>query len=176
MAKIKNDLKVHADSIVKNACAVMTASLSQIQTQWTVSILACSSKDDVKAVVAKLDRGVMGWVTSQIEQSITDESSKAIKELETPLLQELRERYRIVQQITGSNKAIQIDGVVKSSRTATHAINFCSGVNSAIENFEGEQFAIGAGGVLAGAAIGTMVLPGIGTAIGAALGRAHRSF
>jgi len=172
LAKVEDALQAHADAIAKGAREVMTAGVDQVQEQWVNAIRACSSKDEVKATVASLGQQgqeAMAWVMSQVEQAVAEWSGEAIKELEDPLLEELRERYRIVQQMTGSGMSVQLGGVGATS-AATHATNLHAGVNSAVENFESEQFAIGAGGALAGAAIGTMVFPGIGTAIGAALG------
>jgi hypothetical protein len=172
LTKVEGALQTHADTIAKRARDVMKTGVNQVQMQWENAIRACSSKDQVKATVAHLGQQgqqAMATVMSQVEQAVAQWSGEAIKELEDPLLEELRERYRIVQQMTGSGMAVQL-GRVGATSAATHATNLHAGVNSAVENFEGEQFAFGAGGALAGAAIGTMVFPGIGTAIGAAIG------
>lgn len=172
LAKVEDALQTHADTIARDARDVMSRGVDQVQEQWIDAIRACSSKDTVKATVAQLGQQgqqAMARVMSQVEQSVAAWSGEAIKDLEDPLLEELRERYRIVQRMTGSGMAVQLGGVGAAS-AATHATNLHAGVAGAVANFESEQFAIGAGGALAGAAIGTMVFPGIGTAVGAAIG------
>jgi hypothetical protein len=172
LAKVKKALRARVDAIVERAREVLSDCVDEVNKQWVRDIRACSDEDEVKAAWARIkrqQRKKMAWVMSQVEEAVFQLSGEAIKELEEPLLEELRERYRIVQQMTASGMAVQLGGMGATSVT-THVANLHSGVNSAVENFENEQFAFGAGGAFAGAAIGTMVFPGIGTAIGAALG------
>jgi hypothetical protein len=111
----------------------------------------------------------MSQVLAKVSQGVKTESGKVIKLLEEPLLAELKEKYRIVQQLTASGKTAHTTnlGIVHATG---HAKSIHASVGEAIATFEMDQLKIGAGGALAGAAIGTLFLPGIGTAIGAAIG------
>ncbi len=172
LAKVEGALVAHADGIGRSAQAVMASGVDAVEAQWVTAIRSCSTKDEVKATVARLGQqgqGAMNSVMSHVERDVSAKSAMAIKQLEGPLLEDLRARYRIVQQLTGSGVAVQL-GAVAGATSATYAADLHSGVNSAVENFENAQLAFGAGGAVYGAVLGTIVFPGIGTAIGAALG------
>jgi len=172
LARIEQALETHADAIAQRARDAMSSGVDQLEQQWVDEIRACSDKDEVKALVAALGeqgQAAIAAVVRSIEQGITEWSGAAIKQLESPLLEELRERYRIVQQITGSGMTIQL-GDVRAGAAPTNVTDLHANVAGAVSSFENEQIAFGAGGAIAGAAIGTILLPGIGTAIGAAVG------
>ena len=172
MAKVQGDLQAHADGIGEAAINLMRSGVDDVENQWVAAIHACSDKDQVKATVAALGaqgQSAMAQVMADVNEAVAAWSGESIRELEEPLLAELRNRYQIVQQITGSGKAVHLGGDAAASIGA-HATNLQAGVAAAIENFEAEQFAFGAGGALAGAAIGTVIFPGVGTVIGAAVG------
>ncbi len=171
LAKVEQAVRAHANAIAKRARDATSAGLDQLERNWVNAITACSSKDEVKALIARLGedgQDAIAGVMRGVEQAVTQWSGDAIKQLEAPLLEELRERYRIVQKMTGSGMAIRFGGVRAGG--ATSATELQANVAGAVSNFESEQIAFGAGGAIAGAAIGTIIMPGIGTAIGAAIG------
>lgn len=172
LARLEDALRAHGDQIAQAAQRQMADGVDAIQAQWENAIRACSSKDEVNATVKMLgERGqtAIAQVMSDVQQSVALWSSESIRELETPLFEELRSRYRIVQEMTGTGMAVRL-GEVGGAAAAAHAANLQTGVAGAVESFENQQLAFGAGGAIAGAVIGTMVFPGLGTAIGAALG------
>jgi tRNA U34 5-carboxymethylaminomethyl modifying GTPase MnmE/TrmE len=178
LAKVKDALRARVDAIVERALEVLSDCIDEVNKQWVRDIRACSDEDEVKAAWARIkrqQRKKMAWVMSKVHGAVSKGLREAIKELEEPLLKELRKRYRIVQQMTGRGRAVQLRGIGATS-AAMRATTLHVGVDSAIERFVNERFAFGAGGALAGAAIGTMVFPGIGTAIGGALGALARYF
>ncbi len=172
LAKVEDELQAYSDSIAENARGVMSDGIDEMQELWIAAIRSGSSKDQVKQTVARLSERApeeMARVMAKMDKKVAEWSGEATRRLEAPLLEELRERYRIVQKMTGNGRAVQL-GNVGAASAAMHAGNLYAGVAEAVKNFESEQFGIGAGGAAAGAVIGTMVMPGLGTAIGAAIG------
>jgi hypothetical protein len=172
IARIEEELQRHSEAVTTHARHLMTTGVDQLEAQWVRAIMGCPTKDAVKAMVAQLGQqgpNAMSQVLAKVSQGVKTESGKVIKLLEEPLLAELKEKYRIVQQLTASGKTAHTTnlGIVHATG---HAKSIHASVGEAIATFEMDQLKIGAGGALAGAAIGTLFLPGIGTAIGAAIG------
>ncbi len=172
IARIGDELQTHSEAIAKLAVDQMVAGVDAVQRGWLSRIQAGTSKDEVKGIIAQLgEQGQrdLGGVVNQVQSAVGRASGQAIRDLEAPLLEELSERYRIVQGMKGSGKAVRLEGVGSSTADA-HAVNIQAGVSKAVSDFEADQFTFGAGGAAAGAAIGTLFFPGIGTVVGAAIG------
>ena len=172
LARIGDAIQAQSDAIAKLAVQQMENGVESIKRDWLSRIQAGTTKDQVKEIAAQLGQQgqhALGRVVQSVQSTVGQASGRAIKELETPLLEELSERYRIVQAMKGSGKTVQLEGV-GTYMTTTHAVNIQAGVSKAVSDFETEQLAIGAGGAAAGAAIGTLILPGIGTIVGGLIG------
>jgi hypothetical protein len=173
LSRIEVALHAHAVAIGSHACEVMAQGIDAIEANWVRAIKACSDKDQVKKTVAQLGewgQAAIPKVLSEVDEAVAARSRTALQELEQTLLKELRERYRIVQQLTGSGRTVDLGGRMGTSSGMTQATHVHAGVSKALANFESTQLALGAGGALAGAVIGSFVFPGVGTAIGAAVG------
>jgi len=172
LARIGDALQAQSEAIAKLAVQQMISGVDSVQRDWLNRIQAGASKDQVKEIIAQLGQQgqqALGRVMNSVQSAVGRASGQAIKDLEAPLLEELSERYRIVQAMKGSGKAVRLEGVGTYMADA-HAVNIQAGVSKAVSDFETQQFAIGAGGAAAGAAIGTLFFPGIGTVVGAAIG------
>jgi len=172
LAKVEPSLQTHANAIAARARDAVSAGVDRLEKEWVEAIRTCSSKDEVKATVAALGeqgQDVVASIMQSVGHGVTEWSAASIKQLEGALLEELRERYRIVQQMTGSGMTVTLGGV-RPGAAATQVTELHANIAGAVSSFENEQIAFGAGGAIAGAAIGTIILPGIGTAIGAAVG------
>lgn len=135
------------------------------------AIAACSDKDGVKAAVARIQGGFQHTVSQVLASVATFQAartSEAIAELSAPLLEGVRERYRIVQRIAASDRVVRDSAAPAASPGIS--FNVEGNLAGAVSSFEDAQLGVGIGGAAAGAVIGTFILPGIGSLIGGALG------
>jgi hypothetical protein len=172
LAKVTPAVQAHAEAIAKRAREALAAGIDTLKEECVDAIRGLTEKDELRGAAAELGKEAqkrIAVVMRSVEQRISEASVDALRALEAPLLADLRERYRIVQNMTGSAMTFQTTGL-QVVAAPTHGTAVTADVRSAVASFEREQIAFGAGGAIAGAALGTVILPGIGTAIGAAVG------
>jgi hypothetical protein len=107
--------------------------------------------------VTKLDR------TSRKRQA-----DRRAQEIETNVLQALRERYYILHQITRPpDLRVVVDAPLASPNAAA---DLAPKLDGALRSFDRFRVGFGVGGAALGAGVGTLVLPGIGSVAGAMVG------
>jgi uncharacterized membrane protein len=171
LERIEPALRAHAEAIGKRAREAMSAGIDTLAADCIEAIRGCADKDELKNGAAELGKEAqkaIARVMEGVEKEIVDASSEAQRALEIPLLEDLRERYRIVQNISGSAAVLVEVRTVHVAVMPTTAVQ--ANVAGAVSSFEQGKLALGAGGAITGAAIGTLILPGVGTAIGAGVG------
>lgn len=172
LAAVDEALQTHADRIAEGLLEVVASKMNGLREEWRKSIHACETKDEVKETVGRLGREVteaLEKIVSEVEAVIAAQAKEAVKDLEGGLFEELRQRYRIAQVAATATPPVAVEAV-EPAVSGIRAADLHVAVAQVVTGFEGDQFAFGAGGAVAGAAIGTMFLPGVGTAIGAAVG------
>jgi GTP-binding protein EngB required for normal cell division len=156
--------------IVAQSLAVLDTQLEAAKQDLFSYVQGAPTKDALKQAAAQLET----YAGQRIEQAmavVRSETARwadhAAQELEQPLLNELRERYRIAQRM--SSEAAHL-GLGASAGKLVQGAMVQAGIQGAVEAFESGQFKLGAGGAAAGAVIGTFIAPGIGTLIGGLIG------
>ena len=172
MDQIEADILRDAHEITTSGRACLKQEMGASRKRLFARIANCSTKDELKTLAAGLETTVCTDVNGffgRVQQHLSVKAGAASTKLESPLLQELRSRYKIAQTIASSSGAmLQRSGAAGEVSGPTISVN--TGVGATVDSFENEQIGLGIGGAAGGALIGTLILPGIGTAIGAALG------
>jgi GTP-binding protein EngB required for normal cell division len=172
LARIDSKIDTQAAEVAEAAQEVLSSEMAAMRERWRDAIYACSSKDEVKTKVANLSSGGRAEISqsmAQVQHAIAEKMGESMALLQAPLLLELQEKYRIAQTIAGNLAVVNVN-VLSSAGARVHSTNLHSSVSGIVSAFENERMAIGAGGAMAGAALGTIIMPGVGTVIGAALG------
>jgi hypothetical protein len=145
--------------------------LGRIETRWTLQVTAAASQDELKAALP-------GWAATHgaaidaLAASARDELERRVGALLHELVlaahDELLSRYRLARgaELTGAARPLELP----IPSLGGHGLGLQSGLSGAVSAFESDQFKLQAGGAAAGAAIGTLFAPGLGTAVGALFG------
>lgn len=165
-------LDAWAAQIINGACDYVPNAVNEITNVWTQRIYAFDDKESLKAASATFNEELKQQVDTlmdTLKNAMGEWSVQALDQVKEPFVQELRERYYIVQHLRESSAAKQfaqsVSGGVFSLNT-----DIDIGVEGTIDSFETGQLLLAGGGMAAGIFIGSLVFPGVGTLIGGAIG------
>src|SRR5262249_14285301 len=131
----------------------------------------CKTKDELRAIPAQLATTIADKLAAtqrQIQAHLGDQTLRAAREIEEAALQSLRERYQLLHEVTRTTATpIRLEANVS---LAVHTADLPAQFEQAVRTFDRTRIGFGVGGAAAGAAAGTLLLPGLGSAAGALVG------
>jgi hypothetical protein len=159
-----------ADDALRSAIEMLRASLAELRTEWTERITSCTDRSSVEACIRAIDEGATGRVDDILERTtdyVAGDLQNATDTIESWALEEMQARYQLVRKLGAEVLAPLASELTRGDLALGPRSAPAEG---ALDAFERQRVGYGLGGVAAGAALGTLVLPGVGTAIGAFLG------
>jgi gas vesicle protein/GTP-binding protein EngB required for normal cell division len=169
MKTVLDDINDLASSIVSEGVHMIDESYEAICQSYVNQIMACSSSEQLKNVLSTAQSSIPSQlqnVNKEIQKQLASPTTNALQQLEQPLLYAIRERYRIVQQLT-STTSKQLTKTQLGVSNNTPAMNL--NLTGAVDDFNNTKMMGVAGGAAAGAVLGSVV-PGLGTVIGGIVG------
>jgi hypothetical protein len=132
---------------------------------------ACNTKDELRALPPQLWQAIargLSVARQAVRTELDTQAGAALRQLEGGGIGALRERYQLLHELdpqaTGPlHVEAELDGPLPSVELAPL-------VEQAVRSYDRFRIGFGAGGAVAGATAGTLLLPGIGTAAGAITG------
>lgn len=172
MNRIRQDLGAHSQDIAEFSIESARADWSNLIQSSVRSVESQTSKAGVTAFCEDLEIAVPSWLQNIMNglEAIAQRSLEdKVKDIQQPLLTELRARYHIVDALIGRRATNTYGGHTSSTIQSSNSIASLT-FSKLVSDYEGEQFLIGTGGAITGAVIGSFILPGIGTVLGGLLG------
>jgi GTP-binding protein EngB required for normal cell division len=145
--------------------------LARLETRWTLQVTAAASQDELKAQLPAW-AATHGDAIDALAEGARDALERQVGALLHGLVlaahDELLSRYRLARgaELTGAARPLELP----IPSLGAHGLGLQAGLSGAVSAFEADQFKLQAGGAAAGAAIGTLFAPGLGTAVGALFG------
>lgn len=169
MRTVQDKIESLSDEIASAGVDLVDAHYEQLGVAIIEQLGSCSSGSELKSCVEGIRNGLerqLGKVNRGIQTALAQPTAEAIRQLEEPLLNAIREKYRIVQSMSGTagRQVAKSDLGLKGKLPAIE-INL-SGI---VSDYQSSQIGGVAGGAVAGAAIGSVV-PVVGTILGGVLG------
>ena len=168
-----------AEALVLDAArAVIAASKKTLAEQARLVRVECAqliaarkTKDELRAVSPSLTEAISRGFSLAREIARAEMNTQAevsLRQLESGVIVALRKRYNLLHEVDSRsgvplNVDISLDG-------ALPVAEFAPLVDGVVRSHDRLRVGFGTGGALAGAAAGTLALPGIGTAAGAIAG------
>lgn len=170
LARAHAAIEQGAHDAVRSATGMVRSWLAQLRTEWTEQVVACTDRSSVEACVRGINGSAPARIGDLLERT-TDHVARDLQNtteaIESWALEEMQARYQLVRRL-GAECLTPLASEL--TREDLDLGPHSAPVEGALDAFEKQRVGYGLGGVAAGAALGTLVLPGIGTAIGAFLG------
>lgn len=167
MTRMRPIVDEAARRVIASAVDALKKELAAIEAEWTKEIEACGGRAEVEACVARINQGAeprLAALVERVVERVAREMQSTSETLQGWVLDEMSVRYKTLSAQLEPRAVILSDVPedVPSLRDAP--------LPQVMRSFEQRRVDIGLGGVAAGAALGTLILPGIGTAVGALVG------
>ena len=160
-----------AAEVTHAALESLRASMEETKKRAAERVFACKSKQELVALVPELERLIKDGVDrtlGEVGRVIDSRAEAAVERIELGFFESLRLRYEIAHLVTrASSPALQLEPVSVSVKSE---LGLGATVERAAESFKTLRIGLGIGGSAAGLIVGTLLLPGVGTAVGAAAG------
>ncbi len=134
-------------------------------------IAACKTRQELREVVPQLLEAILEGVARarhEIQRQLDTHAEREVRLIEAQAFQALRERYQLLHDVT--REAVLPVHIELPIEEQADAGPLGSKVDGAVKSFERLRVGFGVGGAAAGAAVGTLILPGLGTGAGALVG------
>jgi len=168
--RVERAVQSGAGAAVRVALGEFDREIAEIKEMCVGEVLGCGSADELKTYVnglqSRLNR-IFEALTNLVREHIKHEAGSALREIESPLLEALRERYQIAQQLVGG--AGNRVGGARIDAQARVVTGVGVDLQGSVSQFQMERGGLFAGGAAAGAVVGSFV-PVIGTIFGALIG------
>jgi hypothetical protein len=164
------DIVDAASGVVESALKALQGAIGVVRVGCAARIEACKSRDALRAVVPQLEQLLAegcGQMQQELSRHVAAQAEAGVRKIEANVFESLRKRYEIAHQVTrASNPSLHFE----ADPTSTGGAALAPGVDRAVRTYTNLRVGLGAGGAVAGAAVGTLIMPGLGTAAGAAIG------
>jgi hypothetical protein len=144
------------------------AHIARTKEDWRAGVEACADRKTMEAFVRTINQNAPAHLQELVEDAgrhAITELQRASETLQEWFLQEIHARYQVTRRIEEGDAPVAVVGEALDVAPLGRAP-----LESAVDRFERGRVGLGLGGVAAGAAVGTIIVPGIGTAIGAFVG------
>jgi hypothetical protein len=158
-----------ADRVVDSALEHLRRGLELVRAESAQRISA-SSTQGLRALVPELEQAVQRallQVQEELFAQIDADSDRFLRGIEADVFTALRQRYTLAHDVTrASASELRID----HGPAAVFPVELGPVVEREIRSFRNVRIGLGSAGAATGAAVGTVVMPGLGTAAGALIG------
>jgi hypothetical protein len=142
-----------------------------LRSEWKTRIASCAARSEVDACVAAINESAAARIGEKLEQTadlVASELHNVTETLETWAIEEIHTHYRLVRRL-GAEALAPVASELTGEDLGPELLTV-QPFEGAVDAFEKGRVGYGLGGVAAGAVLGSLILPGIGTAVGAVLG------
>jgi GTP-binding protein EngB required for normal cell division len=171
LAEFDPSIAERANQVIASARQVLTDNARLANVDCHQRIAACATKHELRARAPELGAAILDKLShacEQVEAHLDEQTNRAARDIEAAAFQSLRERYHLLHDVTRSSVIpIRLDAkLIRPSKDPDLAPAF----DKMVRTFDQTRVGFGLGGAAAGAAAGTLILPGIGSAAGALVG------
>lgn len=166
---LADDLDASATQLINLGLVALQQEYTNLRDECVAQIQRCTTSAELKKYLEPIQQNLatqVARINQRVQQMLAASASTGLRNLETPLLAELRERYNIVQRIAGSAD-VRIAASNLGLRGTAPAMSLQLATD--VRSFETQQKAMWLGGAFTGALIGSAI-PILGTAIGGVIG------
>jgi GTP-binding protein EngB required for normal cell division len=144
--------------------------LARQQTVWMFELHKALDEEGLKAEILRLAEAEPKFVAEAYDaalEALRVGGAGVVAELEPAAFEELKRRYHVIQEMAGSpSQAL----VPLGTPDAPEVQAVGQGLEEVLVGFHADRLQLGVGGAAAGAALGSLVMPGVGTLVGALVG------
>jgi GTP-binding protein EngB required for normal cell division len=160
-----------AARVVAAGLDVMRGSAGLARVQCAQRIAACTTKEELRALAPQLTSAIVEALSrgrEEVRAHLDVQADRAVRDIEVGAFQALRERYQLLHEVTRvSTSPTHVEAAIAEPGKTP---DLAPAVDQAVRSFDRLRVGFGVGGAAAGAAVGTLILPGIGSAAGALFG------
>jgi hypothetical protein len=168
LARAETAITQAAIDIQQSTVELATGGFESLRKEWKDLIASATDQATVRARVKELtDSTRIHWMLESVSEHVARELQSIGESIGQWALQELQARYHTAHRMRAESLAPVTSDLTGEDLERLLAFE---PIRTALDSFEGARVRYGLAGVATGAAIGTLVLPGIGTAAGAFVG------
>jgi hypothetical protein len=142
-----------------------------IRVECAALVAKCNTKDDLRALPPHLWQVIakgLSLARQAVRAELDAQAGASLRQLESSVIGALRERYQLLHELDPQAGApLRVEAALDGPLTS---VELAPLVERAVRSFDQFRIGFGAGGAVAGATAGTLLLPGLGTAAGALAG------
>jgi Dynamin family len=171
MAMLEPTLMDRAKQVVASALRVLSDNAGLARVDCRQQIAGAATKQDLGPRAPGVGAAILeklGGACEQVEAHLDEQTDRAAHDIEATAFQSLKERYQLLHEVTRT-LAVPIHLEVKLVRPSRNP-DLSPIFDQAVRSFDQLRIGFGLGGAAAGAAAGTLLRPGIGSAAGALVG------
>jgi hypothetical protein len=171
MKSIDGVIAEKTKEVMASAASVLNENAGLARAECKTKIASCATKDDLRALVpelAEMSTRTMAAAAGVVRMHLDAKADRSVRDIEQGVFQALKERYYILHQIT--RPADLRVGVAAELPSLAGRADLAPQLDEAMRAFDRQRWGFGIGGAVAGAGMGTLVLPGIGSLAGALVG------
>jgi hypothetical protein len=170
LQRLGGPIEESADHVLAGGLQGLDAAIGGLRAEWKSGLAECSSRSDIEACIAAIDRQATARIAKALEQTaelVAGELHEATAALASRALEATYGQYRLVRRL-GAEAFEPVASEL--TREDMERELLAQPLEGAMNAFEKQRVGYGLGGVTAGALVGTLIAPGIGTAVGAVVG------
>jgi RNA polymerase-binding transcription factor DksA len=157
--------------VVTGAVSVLRENTDLARVECRTKIAACKTKADLSQLAAQLAEMMtsrLALARDVVRSHFDAQADRGTQDLERNVLQALRVRYYILHEVKRpADLRVVVDAPLVKPAPPAHLATHFEGI---VRSFDRVRMGFGIGGAILGAALGTLILPGIGSLVGALLG------
>ncbi|HSQ63248.1 MAG TPA: hypothetical protein VLM85_08525, partial [Polyangiaceae bacterium] len=160
-----------ADDVVRMALEALERGIDGLGKEWRDAMTKAAGKSAIAACAREVDTTSAARIDDVLEATselIAREMQSVTESLERWALDEIRNRYHTAPRLRAESLAPVASDVTRED--LAERIFGMFPIRGAVERFDKSRVRFGVAGAAAGAAVGTLVKPGLGTAAGALVG------
>jgi hypothetical protein len=171
LKRVESAIEKGTDDVLALATQRLQGAVESLRTEWKGRIASCTARSEVEACVAAINESAPGRISEKLEETaelVASELHNVTETLETWAIDEIHTHYRLVRRL-GAEALAPVASELTGDDLGPELLSV-KPFAGAVDAFEKGRVGYGLGGVAAGAVLGSLILPGIGTAVGAFLG------
>ncbi len=170
MAACEASMNDGAARVAEGASLALAAPMQIVDSECTRIIMAARHPRDLRAVGPELERVIADGVVKaaeEVREYVDRETRRTLLAIEEEAFRALRQQYDLLHEIMSENASpVRIETPDFRDQGRPPVPTF----EARVRTFEHARMGIGVGGAVAGAAVGTLLLFGAGSGLGALLG------
>jgi hypothetical protein len=171
LAGLEPMVKQRASQVIASTLTVLTDHAGLAKVDCRQQITACKTKDELRVCAPQLATTMaekLAFACQQAKTELAEQTLRAAREVEEAGFQALRKRYDLLHDVTRTSD-IPIRLEIELSPPAPK-VDLPALFDHTMRSYDRTRVGFGLGGAAAGAAAGTLFLPGLGSAAGAVVG------